>query len=135
MENNKNIAENYLAAIKKRVDAAQESGDIPSDFVFSFNDKTFLMTLPHSVMAQKKLLNLRNKHLERPDDFDAEEAFLRMVAANTRINGSVVSLDQLELGEVEVIKTAYMDSLLLPLFLGGDRAVTSYMKAAAANLQ
>lgn len=135
MEETKQIAESYLAAVKKRVDAAQESGDIPSDFVFSFNEKTFVMTLPRSVMAQKKLLHLRTKHLTEPEDFDAEEAFLRAVASNTRVNGAIVNLEQLDLGEIEVMKTAYMDSLLLPLSLGGDKALTTYMKAAAANLK
>ena len=37
MEETKNINEQYLAAIKHNVEAAQETGDIPSDFVFSFN--------------------------------------------------------------------------------------------------
>ena len=122
MEETKNINEQYLAAIKHNVEAAQETGDIPSDFVFSFNDKTWVLTLPQSVMAQKRLMNLRNKFLSEPDNFAVEEEFLRAIAKNTRLNGNIVNIDQLDYGEVEVLKIAYMDSLLLPLSLGGDKA-------------
>lgn len=135
MEETKNINEQYLAAIKRNVEAAQETGDIPSDFVFSFNDKTWVLTLPQSVMAQKRLMNLRNKFLSEPDNFAVEEEFLRAIAKNTRLNGNIVNIDQLDYGEVEVLKIAYMDSLLLPLSLGGDKALATYMSNAAANIK
>lgn len=129
-----NLAEEYVKAIMRRVDAAQSTGDIPEDFVFQFGDKTFVMTLPHSVMAQKRLLNLRAKHLSSPDDFEAEEAFIKAIAANTKIGNTPVNIELLSVGEIEVIKIAYMDGLLLPLSQGGDKAVQTFMELAAKNI-
>lgn len=133
MENVQDISKAYVEAIKKRVDAAQESGDIPQDFVYSHNGHTWLMTLPHSVMTQKRMLAARDKYLTT-EDFADEEALLRLIVQNVKVDGQPVNLEQLDIGSLEVMKTAYMDSLLLPLSRGGDTALTNYMKAAAANV-
>ena len=37
-------------------------------------------------------------------------------------------------GEIEVLKLAYTDGLLAPLFLGGDREVRQYMEATVGHL-
>ena len=132
-EESKKISDAYLDAIRRRVDSAQESGDIPEDFVYSYAGHTWLMVLPHSVMAQKRLLAARDKYLTT-EDFADEEAFLRLIVPNVKVDGVPVNLDQLDLGALEIMKTAYMDSLLLPLSRGGDTAVTNYMKLAAANV-
>lgn len=135
MEENKNITQAYLAAVKKRIETAQTSGDVANDFVYSFGDKTWLMTLPQSVMAQKRLLHLRDIMLKNPDDPDADENFIRDIARFVKMNGNPVQVDMLEYGELEVMKMAYMDALLLPLFLGGETSVRNYMQAAAGNLK
>lgn len=133
MENVKEIGKAYIEAVKKRAEAAQETGDIPEDFVYSHGGHTWLMTLPHSVMAQKRLLAARDKYVST-DDFADEEALLRLIVPNVKVDGNPVNLDQLDLGALEVMKIAYMDSLLLPLSRGGDTALTNYMKLAAANV-
>ena len=70
----------------------------------------------------------------KPEDFALEEAFLRMIAQNAKVDGRDVVLDQLSLGEIEVLKLAYTDGLLAPLFLGGDREVRQYMTEAVGHL-
>ena len=128
------LTQNYAEIIGKQIDAAQESGDVPELFTYSHNGKKWLLTLPHSVMAQKRLLNCRAQHMASPDDFAKEEMFLRLIAQNAKVDGRDVVLDQLTLGELEVLKLAYTDGLLAPLFLGGDREVRKYMEAAVQNL-
>lgn len=125
-----NLGEKYVEVVKKSIEAAQSSGDIPRDFVYGFGGKTWVMTLPRSVMAQKRMLNVRAQHFDDPNNFAAEEELLKLIAANTRVDNQPVNLDSLEYGELEVMKLAYMDGLLLPLFLGGDKAVTTYMETA-----
>lgn len=131
----KDISEKYLAAVKKRIEAAQSTGDVENSFVYSFNGKTWVMALPPSVMTQKRLLHLRDFMLKNPDDADADETFIRTIAKYVQVNGGNVNVDILEYGELEVMKLAYLDGLLLPLSLGGGLAVEKYMEAAVANLK
>lgn len=123
----------YIEAIKAMITRAQETGDIPREFVFGFGGKTWVMTLPRSVMAQKRMLNVRAQHAAEPNDFAIEEELLKLIAANTTVDKQPVNLDSLEYGELEVMKLAYMDGLLLPLYLGGDKALSTYMEIAAGQ--
>lgn len=123
----------YIASVKEAIERAQKTGDIPRDFVYGFGGKTWVMTLPRSVMAQKRMLNVRAQHFEDPNNFAYEEELLKLIAQNTRVNNQPVNLDSLEYGELEVMKLAYMDGLLLPLFLGGDKAVSTYMQMASGG--
>lgn len=127
------VAEAYVQTILQRVEVAQKTGDIPSSFVYSHNNKTWLMTLPHSVMAQKRLVHARDKYLKE-QTYDSESELLQLIAENTRCNGQPFRLDAMEYGEVEVMKTAYMDGLLLPLSQGADKSLNDFMTAAIANL-
>lgn len=135
MDKEQELAINYAETINKQIEAAQETGDIPELFTYTHNGKKWILTLPHSVMAQKRLLNARAQHRADPEDFDKEEIFLRLVAANAKVDGREVVLDQLSLGEIEVMKLAYTDGLLAPLFLGGDREVRQYMEATVGHLK
>lgn len=134
MDKEQELAINYAEVINKQIEVAQESGDIPELFTYTHNNKKWVLTLPHSVMAQKRLLNARTQHAADPEDFTKEEVFLRLIAANTKVDGREVNLDQLSLGEIEVMKLAYTDGLLAPLFLGGDREVRQYMEATVGHL-
>lgn len=131
----KKIVDDYAEVVKKHAIAAQESGDIPTEFVYSYNGKTWVCLLPRSVMAQKHIMNLRNKTLLYPDDFDVELEFLNMIAKNVQVNGSPVNLELLDYDEVDVMRTAYADCILLPLSLGVDKKIADYMKAATANIK
>ena len=135
MSKDQDLILNYAEAVQKQIQIAQETGDVPELFTYEHNGKKWLLTLPHSVMAQKRLLNARGRHTEDPDDFDKEEQFLRLIAANVKCDGRDVILDQLSLGEIEIMKLAYTDGLLAPLFLGGDREVRKYMEALTEHLQ
>lgn len=128
------LALNYAEAINKQIEAAQETGDIPELFAYTHNGKKWVLTLPHSVMAQKRLLNARGQHTANPEDFSKEETFLRLIAQNAKVDGREVVLDQLSLGEIEILKLAYTDGLLAPLFLGGDREVRKYMEATISHV-
>ena len=134
MEKEQQIELNYAETINKQIEMAQQSDDIPETFAYVHNGKKWLLTLPHSVMAQKRILNARGLHAANPEDFAKEEAFLRLVAQNAKVDGREVVLDQLSLGEIEVLKLAYTDGLLAPLFLGGDREVRKYMEATVSHL-
>lgn len=127
------VADQYVKTVLQRVEVAQKTGDIPSSFVYAHNDKTWLMTLPHSVMAQKRLVHARDTYLKE-QTFEAEAELLKLIAENTRCNNQPFNLDTLEYGEVEVMKTAYMDGLLLPLSQGADKSLNDFMIAAIANL-
>ena len=120
------IAKQYVDAITKKVEAAQESGDIPTSHSYEFNQKLWVITLPRSVMAQKRMVHIRNEYL-RTNSFEDEEALLTMILQNTTVSGHQVGVNELEYNEIEVLKTAYLDELLLPLSLGGDKAVGTYM--------
>lgn len=126
----KNTEELYTQAIKARVEAAQNSGDIPELFDFVHNNRRWVMTLPHSVMQQKRMVYARNAFIMQ-NTFEAEAELLKLIAANTTVDGRPVVLDQLSIGELEVMKLAYLDGLILPLSLGGDKDVTTYMEAMA----
>lgn len=128
------IIKGYAEAINNQVKIAQETGDIPELFQYTHNGKKWVLTLPHSVMAQKRILNARAQHNDNPEDFAKEEAFLRLIAMNSKCDGREVNLDQLSLGEIEILKLAYTDGLLIPLFLGGDKEVRKYMEAAAQTV-
>ncbi len=134
MDKEQELAINYAETINKQIEAAQETGDIPELFTYSHNGRKWILTLPHSVMAQKRLLNARAQHMANPEDFGKEEIFLRLIAQNAKVDGRDVVLDQLSLGEIEVLKLAYSDGLLAPLFLGGDREVLQYMEATVGHL-
>ena len=69
---------------------------------------------------------IRNEYL-RTNSFEDEEALLTLIVANTTVSGHQVTVNDLEFDELEVLKTAYLDELLLPLSLGGDKAVGTYM--------
>lgn len=120
-------SELYFDKVLKKIEAEQASNDIPMSYTFMFEDKQFVMTLPRSVMAQKRLVYMRNQMLAS-NTFEAEEAFINAIAENITLNGRPLNINDLEYGDIEVIKTAYMDELLLPLSLGGDKRVTQYMK-------
>lgn len=128
----KNTEEKYTETIKARVEAAQKSGDIPELFTYVHNNKKWVMTLPHSVMQQKRLVYARNAFMLN-NSFEAEEALLKLIAANTTVDGRPVTIDQLTMGELEVMKLAYLDGLILPLSLGGDRDVMTYMDNVIAQ--
>jgi len=120
-------SELYFDKVLKKIEAEQANNDIPMSYTFMFEDKQFVMTLPRSVMAQKRLVYMRNQMLAS-NTFEAEEAFINAIAENITLNGHPLNINDLEYGDIEVIKTAYMDELLLPLSLGGDKRVTQYMK-------
>lgn len=135
MDKEQELVINYKQVIDEQIRVAQETGDIPELFSYSHGGKKWVLTLPHSVMAQKRLLNARTQHLIDPDDFNKEEIYLRLIAQNAKVDGREVVLDQLSLGEIEVLKLAYTDGLLAPLFLGGDREVRQYMEATVGHLK
>lgn len=126
----KPVSDVYFEKVLKKVEAAQESNDIPMSHVFTLNNKQFVMTLPRSVMAQKRLIHTRNQMLST-NSFEAEEEFINAIIQNTTLNGQPLNVNDLEYGEIEVLKTAYMDELLLPLSLGGDNLIAQYMKKVA----
>lgn len=135
MDKEQELVINYKQVIDEQIKVAQETGDIPELFSYTHGGKKWILTLPHSVMAQKRLLNARTQHLIDPDDFNKEEIYLRLIAQNAKVDGRDVVLDQLSLGEIEVLKLAYTDGLLAPLFLGGDREVRQYMEATVSHLK
>ena len=135
MDKEQELVINYKQVIDEQIRVAQETGDIPELFSYTHGGKKWILTLPHSVMTQKRLLNARTQHLMDPDDFNKEEIYLRLIAQNAKVDGRDVVLDQLSLGEIEVLKLAYTDGLLAPLFLGGDREVRQYMEATVGHLK
>lgn len=132
-EPKKSVNEQYLEKMNEITERAQASGEVPSVFPYTHNGKTWVLSLPRSVMEQKRLIHIRNEYLVH-GTYEAEKAMLDVMAANATCDGKPVKLDMLELGEIEVMKLAYMDGLLLPLSLGGEKALLTYMEAAVANL-
>ena len=128
----KKTQEQYLKIIEKSVKAAQESGDVPELFTYGHNGKKWVLTLPHSVMAQKHLIHARNKYWA-DGSFESEKELLGMIASQAQVDGRPVNIDDLTLGEVEVMKQAYLDGLLLPLSLGGDHDLMTYMGGMVAH--
>lgn len=126
------VNEQYLDLVKKKIESVQQSGDIPEMFTYSHNEHNWVLLLPRSVMAQKRLVHLRNAFIVS-NSYEAEEALLQAIIKNVKMDGREVTLEQLTMGEIEVLKIAYMDGLLLPLSLGGENAVMKYMQATVAN--
>ena len=121
MAEEKTVVQQYIDSIAEKAKVAQETGDIPTSYAFDFNEKRWVITLPRSVMA-----HVRNEYLQT-NSFQSEEELLNMIVANTTVAGHQVGINELEYTELEVLKTAYLDELLLPLSLGGDKAVGTYM--------
>ena len=132
-EPKKSVNEQYLETMTKVTERVQASGTGQNSFGYSHKGQNWLLTLPRSVMEQKRLLHLRNEYILN-GTFEAEKAMLDVMAAHAMCDGKPVRLDMLDLGDIEVLKIAYLDGLLLPLSLGGEKAVTTYMEAAVANL-
>lgn len=132
-KNEKTVNEQYLEAMSKRTEAVQASGEVPSRYVYEHEGHTWVLTLPRSVMEQKKLIHARNEYYAT-DSYEAEDKMLRMMAQNARVDDREVKLEQLDLGQIEVLKLAYLDGLLLPLSLGGENALKKYMQTAVQNL-
>lgn len=128
----KKTQEQYIQIVEKSVKAAQESGDIPSLFTYSHNGKKWVLTLPASVMAQKRMIHARNKYWA-DGSFESEEELIKMIAAQAQVDGRPVNVNDLSLGELEVLKQAYLDGLLLPLSLGGDHDLMTYMGGMVAH--
>ena len=128
----KTVNEQYLDLVKKKIESVQQSGDIPEMFTYSHEGHNWVLLLPRSVMAQKRLVHLRNAFIVT-NTYEAEEALLQAIIKNTKMDGREVTLEQLTMGEIEVLKIAYMDGLLLPLSLGGENAVKKYMQATITN--
>lgn len=126
------VNEQYLDLVKKKIESVQQSGDIPEMFTYSHDEHNWVLLLPRSVMAQKRLVHLRNAFIVS-NSYEAEEALLQAIIKNVKMDGREVTLEQLTMGEIEVLKIAYMDGLLLPLSLGGENAVMKYMQATVAN--
>lgn len=126
MAEEKTVVQQYIDSIAEKAKVAQDTGDIPTSYAFDFNDKRWVLTLPRSVMAQKRMVHVRNEYLQT-NSFQSEEELLNMIVANTTVAGHQVGINDLEYTELEVLKTAYLDELLLPLSLGGDKAVGTYM--------
>lgn len=133
-KNDKTVNKQYLDIVDKQIEQVQASGDIPESFMYQHENHNWVLTLPRSVMAQKKLVHLRNDFLVR-GTYETEEALLTAIAKNAKMDGRDVILDQLSIGEIEVLKIAYMDGLLLPLSLGGEQAVLKYMQATIDNVK
>lgn len=131
-KNDKTVNEQYLDLVKNKIESVQQSGDIPEMFTYSHEGHNWVLLLPRSVMAQKRLVHLRNAYLVS-NSYEAEEALLQALIKNVKMDGREVGLEQLTMGEIEVLKIAYMDGLLLPLSLGGENAVMKYMQATVAN--
>lgn len=129
----KTLNEQYLEKINALVERAQESGEVSNTFTYSHSDKTWVLTLPRSVMEQKRLVHVRNEYFAK-GSFEAEKQMLEMMCANAMCNGKPVRLEMLEYGDLEVLKLAYLDGLLLPLSLGGEKSLLTYMEAAVENL-
>lgn len=128
----KTVNEQYLDLVKKKIESVQQSGDIPEMFTYSHEGHNWVLLLPRSVMAQKRLVHLRNAFIVT-NTYEAEEALLQAIIKNVKMDGREVTLEQLTMGEIEVLKIAYMDGLLLPLSLGGENAVKKYMQATITS--
>lgn len=130
----KTVHEQYLETIDRHTEAVQKTGAIPETYSYEHGGHKWLLMLPRSVMAQKQLIHARNEYFVK-GTYDTEEALLKLMAANSKVDGRDVNLNQLTIGELEVLKVAYLDGLLLPLSLGGENAVLTYKKNAVENLK
>ena len=134
MEQAKDLSKQYVEIITKQIEAAQKDGVIPTSFAYSFNGKEWVLTLPHTVMEQKRLLHLRGQY-SATMSFEDEAAFLEAIVPHVRCDNHPMNLNDFSLGELEVLKMAYSDGLIAPLFQGGDRAVTSFMEETVKRLK
>lgn len=128
----KKTQEQYVKIIENAVKTAQESGDIPELFTYRHNEKNWVLTLPRSVMVQKRMIHARNNYWAS-GSFEDEEVLLKMIAMNAKVDGRQVELEQCSIGEIEVLKQAYLDGLLLPLSLGGDHDLMAYMSGMVGH--
>lgn len=126
------LNDKYVEVVTNKVKAAQENNDIPMSYRFTLGDKHFVCDLPRSVMEQKHLIHARNEMLGTRT-FEAEAEFIKMIARNTTLNDRPLNLNDLDYGEIEVLKTAYIDELLFPLSQGGDKTIEQYMKAVVGQ--
>lgn len=133
-KNDKTVNEQYLDLVQKKIESVQQSGDIPEMFAYSHEGHNWVLLLPRSVMAQKRLVHLRNAYLVS-NNYETEEALLQAIVKHAKMDNHDVNLEQLTMGEIEVLKIAYMDGLLLPLSLGGENAVMKYMEATVASVK
>lgn len=133
MEQAKNLSTQYVDVITKQIEAAQKDGVIPTSFAYAFNGHEWVLTLPHTVMEQKRLLHLRGQY-SATLSFDDEEAFLEAIVPFVKCDGHPMNLNDFNIGELEVLKMAYSDGLIAPLFQGGDRAVTNFMEETVKRL-
>lgn len=74
------------------------------------------ITLPKSVYAQMKLVNMKNAMADYPHDYQLKEAFLKQILPLTTFCGKPVeSPDELGYARTEVLIDMYCDLLLAPL--------------------
>lgn len=123
----KTIAKEYADFIDAKIESLQGTGEVPNRYSFTHNGRHIVMVLPRSVMAQKRMLFLRNKMVTE-GTFEAESEFIRAIVDNTQVDGRQLTVEDFTAAELEVLKLAYTDGLIIPLFLGGDQAVRSYME-------
>jgi len=122
-----NIKETYSNKLTKEIESLQTAGETPMEFAYVFNDKSWVIFLPDSVMEQKKLIGQMNDYFTK-NAFEQEAIFIKSIGRYCRVNGGAANPELLTLGEIEVLKTAYTDKLLLPLFQGGVAAVEKFME-------
>lgn len=120
------IIDAYKEKIDSKIQEAQKSHDVPSVYAFNIGEKKFVCTLPRSVMAQRRIVYMQRAYAAT-GALDAEEALLTSIVENTTLNGRALNINDLEYDEIEVLRVAYTDELILPLFLGGGQAIKKYM--------
>ena len=125
--NEKTVNEQYLDLVKKKIESVQQSGDIPEMFTYSHEGHNWVLLLPRSVMAQKRLVHLRNAYLIS-NSYEAEEALLQALIKNAKMDGHEVGLEQLTMGEIEVFKkSAYKEAAYLLGTKLSDEEIEEYI--------
>lgn len=127
------LQENYTKLIEENIKKVQETGIVPEDFVYSFNGKTWLLVIPTGALKQKYLVSLLTEYT-RSQTAESEDALIKGIMPYCKVNGELVDVNTINLRELEVLKTAYMDGLLLPLYQGEAQAVEKFMSDAIKNL-
>ena len=127
------LQEEYVKAVNSYATKVQESGDVKLDFVYPFNGKTWVLTLPPSAISQKRLIGLMKDFIS-DESATSEEAYIKAIIPYCKVGGVQVDLNAISFQELEVLRTAYTDGLLLPLFQGGAKATETYMEAAIKSL-
>lgn len=128
------LLKQYTDAVSKRIEAAQRDGTVSSSFMYSFGGHEWVLVLPHSVMEQKRLVHLRSEYA-MTGSFEAEKEFLEAIIPLCKCDSHNMNVNDFSLGELEVLKMAYSDGLIAPLFQGGDRAVTMFMEETLKRLK